>query len=126
MGAAAWPAYSDEERSVQDLTYHEAIASAPEPHEVLLGPVPCSRCGAWVEWAGLEWLALGTTERHDCWPYLRAQPGIRRVEPRGMLDQAHRLEVAVPARMAGSELAVLLAVAVLLVVAMVAAAWPQP
>lgn len=54
---------------MNDLSYAEATGAEPAP-VVLLGPVPCKGCGAWVEWAGVEWLALRTTERHSCLPYL--------------------------------------------------------
>lgn len=53
-----------------DLTYTQALERAGEQHTIVLGPAACHTCGAWVEWAGVEWLALGTTERHDCTPYL--------------------------------------------------------
>jgi hypothetical protein len=53
-----------------DMTYREALEQLAEPREVLLGPAPCQRCGAWVEWAGVRWLALGTDEAHECTPYL--------------------------------------------------------
>jgi hypothetical protein len=53
-----------------DPTYLEALEATEPPHRVLLGPVPCKRCGAWVEYAGVELLALGTVEPHECEPYL--------------------------------------------------------
>ena len=41
----------------------------------VLGPAPCTTCGAWVEWLGAgPWVALGTATPHDCGPYLQAQP----------------------------------------------------
>jgi hypothetical protein len=53
-----------------DPTYLEALEATEPPHRVLLGPVPCKRCGAWVEYAGVELLALGTAQPHDCEPFL--------------------------------------------------------
>ena len=39
--------------------------------EALMGPAPCQACGAWVEWNGISWVALGTGDKfHDCEPYL--------------------------------------------------------
>lgn len=68
---------------MQDLSYLQAVdAAEPEPHVVILGPVPCATCGAWVEWAGIEWLALGTHQPHECEPYLAGQRWRRRIEPR--------------------------------------------
>lgn len=41
--------------------------------DVVLGPAPCKRCGAWVEWLGVgPWVALESHEPHDCGPYLVA------------------------------------------------------
>lgn len=48
-----------------DATYAEALRAAPEPHVVLLGPVPCSGCHEPVEWAGVDWLNAGTLRRHE-------------------------------------------------------------
>jgi hypothetical protein len=56
-----------------DLSYTEALERSPEPHVVLLGPVPCQGCGAWVEWAGVEWLAVATREAHRCEPFRAGQ-----------------------------------------------------
>lgn len=56
-----------------DRTYDEALRAAAPPRVVILGPAPCQRCGAWVEWCGVEWLALLSDEPHDCGPYLEAQ-----------------------------------------------------
>lgn len=74
-----------------DLSFEDAIARhappigpAPEgepEHRVLLGPVPCRGCGAWVEWAGVDWLAIGSTERHECAPYLRGGERVLRPDP---------------------------------------------
>lgn len=55
------------------MSYSAALEAAGEPHRVLLGPAPCQGCGAWVEWAGVEWLALGSQERHSCAPFLAGQ-----------------------------------------------------
>lgn len=55
---------------MNDLTYTAAREAAGERGAIRLGPAPCMRCGAWVEWAGVAWLALGTDEPHECWPYL--------------------------------------------------------
>lgn len=111
---------------MQDLSYDEALERAEPPHEVLLGPVPCGRCGAMVEWAGVQWLAIATTEPHDCWPYLRATsrpPMAHRVvpPPRSYGAQA---QPVVPAWMERSEPALWLAVGVLVVLAILAALWP--
>lgn len=51
-----------------DRTYTEALAAAPAPHRVLLGPVQCMGCGQLVEWAGVAWLDAATTVRHQCPP----------------------------------------------------------
>lgn len=59
--------------AVADMSYLEALEAAPVPHEVIVGPVPCATCRAWVEWAGVEWLAVGTSEAHECEPYLAAR-----------------------------------------------------
>ena len=73
-----------------DDSYAAALERAPERHEVLLGPVACKTCSAWVEWAGVGWLALGTTEPHDCAPFMQdawrphlqqAFAGLARVRP---------------------------------------------
>src|SRR6185369_5944642 len=79
-----------------DDSYAAALERAGEPHLVLLGPVPCKTCGAWVEWAGTDWLAVATLERHECGaflqPYLRqAFAGLALVRPTTGLMQAHRL-----------------------------------
>lgn len=58
---------------MNDMSYADAIERANPPRHVILGPAPCHRCGAWVEWAGVEWLALGTDEPHDCAPFLEGQ-----------------------------------------------------
>lgn len=58
-----------------DRTYVEALSEAPEPHRVLVGPVPCIRCSAWLEWAGAGWLNAGTRGRHDCAAFLPEQEG---------------------------------------------------
>jgi hypothetical protein len=106
---------------MQDLTYDEALerSGGALPHEVLLGPVPCGRCQAWVEWAGVGWLSLGTTEPHDCWPYLaeleRRAAGLPALQP---------VPAPVPRWVDRSETAVVLALLVVLVVAMIAALWP--
>lgn len=57
---------------MNDMSYADALERAAE-RQVILGPAPCHRCGAWVEYAGVEWLALGTDEPHDCRPYLEGQ-----------------------------------------------------
>lgn len=54
-----------------DQSYIEALEAAPEPHRPLLGPVPCSRCGAWLEWAGVRWLNAGTQGAHECAAFLQ-------------------------------------------------------
>lgn len=51
-----------------DPTYHSPPSELRAG--VLLGPVACHSCGAWVEWAGVMWLALATDEAHDCQPFL--------------------------------------------------------
>lgn len=41
---------------------------------VVLGPAPCTSCGAWVEWLGVgPWVAIESHEPHDCGPYLEAR-----------------------------------------------------
>lgn len=55
-----------------DTSYIEAMEAAGEPHRVLMGPVPCQRCSAWVEWAGVRWLNAGTRGVHECEPFLPA------------------------------------------------------
>lgn len=51
----------------------DEAAEAATVDRVVLGPAPCSTCGAWIEWLGVgPWVALGTTEAHDCSAYLRA------------------------------------------------------
>jgi hypothetical protein len=110
---------------VHDLTYDEAIEAAPTPHLVLLGPVPCRACGAWVEWAGAGWLALGTQERHDCAPYLAGRIA-GRIVPRSMVsDQAHQLTQAeaTPEWLPGQQ-ALAIGVGVLLVLLILALAYP--
>lgn len=41
---------------------------------VVLGPAPCSTCGAWVEWLGVgPWVSIESHEPHECEVYLRGQ-----------------------------------------------------
>lgn len=54
-----------------DRSYVQALEELPEPHVPLLGPVPCIRCGAWLEWAGVRWLNAGTRGEHDCAAFLQ-------------------------------------------------------
>jgi len=53
-----------------DDSYTAALERSGPRHEVILGPLPCKGCGAWVEWAGVDWLAVATQERHECAPFL--------------------------------------------------------
>lgn len=129
-----------------DDSYAAALERAPVRDVVLIGPVQCKGCGAWVEWAGVDWLALGTTERHDCSPYLawhahlRAafgalgdtrqedafRPYPRRVRPTTGLMQAHQLgslpPTTAPQRRAMYVGLVLLALALAVIVTL----WPAP
>jgi hypothetical protein len=112
-------------------TYLQALLDSSEPHEVLLGPSPCCQCGAWVEWAGTDWLALGTRERHTCSPFMVA--GRRRSSIR---DQAHPM-VESSTGLAYPQLVVVpyepginwhrlgIAVAAALALALLAAYWPR-
>jgi hypothetical protein len=121
---------------MQDLSYDEALerSGGALPHEVLLGPVPCGRCQAWVEWAGVGWLSLGTTEPHDCWPYLAGQLTDPRLHQAHPMDELERRAAGLPALQPvpapvprwvdRSETAVVLALLVVLVVAMIAALLP--
>lgn len=56
---------------MEDKSYVAALEAAPEPHRVVLGPAPCQRCGAWVDWAGVVWTNAGTKGTHECAPFLQ-------------------------------------------------------
>lgn len=116
-----------------DDSYAAALERAGAPHTVLLGPLPCQTCGAWVEWAGTDWLAVATTERHECGaflqPYLQqAFAGLARVRPSTGLMQAHRLIDYPPIVTTPAERRTLQVMIVLLGVALIAliALWPAP
>lgn len=50
-----------------------ATLAPREIHEAVVGPLPCSQCGAWVEVCRCgAVLALADDLRHDCEPYLQA------------------------------------------------------
>ena len=83
-----------------DITYAEALEAAPEPHLVILGPAPCQGCGAWVEWAGVEWLGVGSRQRHECEPFRAGQrwrvaPRSGAVEVAGLSPFENRLLAAI-------------------------------
>lgn len=112
-----------------DATYREALEAAPEPRAVLLGPAPCKTCGAWVEWAGVAWLALGEQEPHRCEPFLvnglyKLQGGAATPRPqlvaRSMIRTAE-LHPVEPAWVQRSEKAVWLAVSFLAALLLLAA-----
>lgn len=71
---------------MQDLDYATALERAEPPHVVLIGPAPCQGCGAWVEWAGVDWLNRGTGGRHECAPHIA---GRSQLAGRLSRDQAH-------------------------------------
>jgi hypothetical protein len=52
-----------------DRTYREAVLEATADGR-RTGPMPCQRCGAWVEWNGTTMLNAGTDGAHECWPFL--------------------------------------------------------
>jgi hypothetical protein len=51
-----------------DLSYTEAVEAARGA--VALGPVECSTCRAWVEYAGGAWVGVGSDQLHECAPFM--------------------------------------------------------
>lgn len=106
-----------------DRTYTEALAAMEPPRVVILGPAPCQRCGAWVEWAGVDWLALDSDEVHDCAPYLAGQVLLVRESLGPSAEAAYHLFVAEEERLGKAGAALFVAVALVALAFVVELTW---
>jgi hypothetical protein len=65
---------------VDDLSYLDALERSPEPRVPVLGPLPCQRCDAWLEWMGAAYVNAGTDGVHQCAPFLEGQVAVELAE----------------------------------------------